>query len=97
MYTGSIRKCVETFYVVDQESNTLLGMPAIRALRLIPTIEQVSSSADACDGIVTRYRHVFECVGKYHTPVSLKLKEGAVPKVTPPRVVPEKVRENLKT
>lgn len=95
---GSLRHCVETFYVVDQNSNTLLGMPAIKALSLIPAIAQVSSdsSSPANDEIMTKYSHVFEGLGKYHTPISLQLKEGAVPKATPARQVPEKVRTKLK-
>jgi predicted aspartyl protease len=98
---GSPRQCIETFYVVDQNSTALLGMPAIRALKLIPAIDQVSSStsvsANACGEIMAKYKHVFEGLGKFHTPVSLQLKDGAIPKATPPRQVPDKVRPRLKT
>jgi hypothetical protein len=98
-FSGSLRQCVETFYVIDHESDTLLGMPAIRALNLIPAIGQVSSNftdTTTIDDMLSKYSHVFEGVGKYHTSISLQLKEGAVPKATPPRQVPEKVREKLK-
>lgn len=53
---GSPRQCIETFYVVDQNSTALLGMPAIRALRLIPAIDQVSSttSESPCGEIMVK-------------------------------------------
>lgn len=97
---GDLRTCTELFYIVNQNSHTLLGMPAIRALQLIPAIDQVSSNPSSrhstTDEILEMYSHVFDGLGKYHTPVSLQLKEGAKPQATSPRLVPEKVRDKLK-
>ena len=73
-FAGSDRICDEVFYVVDQNSQTLLGMPAIKSLGLIPSIEQVSVSTQDCENVLNEYRGVFEGLGKYHTPVKLQLR-----------------------
>ena len=97
-HDGVSRSCKEEFFIVEQKADTLLGMPAIKALRLIPSIAQVSTNqgSSSCDAIVNQYKHVFEGLGKYHTPISLQLKQGAEPRAAPPRLVPEKVRSKLK-
>ena len=88
------------FYVVDQKSQTLLGMPAIKALGLIPAIETVSMGdhvvASESDRVLAEFKEVFDGLGKYCTPVKLQLKQGAVPKTAPARHVPEKVRDKLR-
>lgn len=99
-HTGVSKHCTETFYVVDQKSDALLGMPAIRALGLIASVEQVQVSTGSrslsSDELLKKYSNVFEGLGRYHTPVKLQLKQGAVPKASPPRSVPDKVRGKLK-
>lgn len=99
-FAGVERRCTELFYIVDQTSDTLIGLPAIKALNLIPSIEQVSANdsnqCNPCNVILSKFKEVFEGLGKYHTPVTLKLKQNAVPRASPPRLIPEKIRGKLK-
>lgn len=98
--TESIRKCIDTFYVADDSQSqskidTLLGLPGIQALNLIPSIEQVSVD-NSCTEILSKYDSIFKGLGKYNQIVSLQLKSDAVPKASAPRNVPEHLRNKLK-
>ena len=95
VHAGRLRKCKEVFYVVEQNSQTLLGMPAINAMQLIANIGQVGTQAQSGASVIDKYEHVFNGLGKYPKPITLQLKEGAVPKASPPRMVPDKVRSKL--
>lgn len=92
--------CREVFYVVDQESQTLLGMPAIEAQGLIPAIETISVGdsvvASESDRVLAEFKEVFDGLGKYHTPVKLQLKQGTVWNTAPARHMPEKVSDKLR-
>ena len=90
------------FYITDNDNATLLGMPAIKALGLLPKLEinQVGGN-DTLDSVskqnwVDKYPEVFNGLGKFGEPVKLELKSGATPKAVPARLVPHKKRRKLK-
>ena len=98
---GSNTNADVTFYVIEgkDESVTLLGMPAIKQLEIIPQVRSVSTIVpqnQSTDNIQHEYSDVFQGLGKYRKSVELKLKDTAVPKVMPSRTVPQGVRDKLK-
>ncbi|XP_067936774.1 uncharacterized protein [Watersipora subatra] len=95
VHAGRLKKCKEVFYVVEQNFQTLLGMPAINAMQLIANIGQVGTQAQSGASVIDKYEHVFNGLGKYPKPITLQLKDGAVPKASPLRMVPDKARSKL--
>lgn len=88
-----------TFYVTDSDNHTLLGMPAIRTLELIPQlgeVYQVSEDLDEAKALIRKYSEVFEGLGKFGDPVELVLKDTAEPRAVPTRLIPQNMRGKLK-
>ena len=84
-------KTMTKFYIVDNSGNTttLLGLPAIRNLKLIRNLDNITTKPDdatSVQDILNDYPEVFEGLGKHNKVVSLELKSNAVPRAIPPRV-----------
>jgi len=77
-------------------------MPAIRALQLIPKLSKVNqvgdmSSTQSTQDIVDQYKDtVFQGLGVFGKSVTLQLKNAAVPKAVPARLVPHHLKPKLK-
>ena len=86
-----------TFYITDNDNQTLLGMPAIGALGLIPQlgVNQVSNNKSS-QSLIQNYPEVFVGLGKFGDPVKLVLKDTATPKQVSTRLVPQNMRGKLK-
>jgi hypothetical protein len=98
------------FYIIkgQEQSVTLLGMPAIQSLGLINKVGAVRSEGSdvsqssqvrpdkSSQAIVQEYKEVFQGLGKLKNNLELKLKATAVPKAMPPRSVPQGIRGKLK-
>ena len=90
------------FYVVDDDnlasSITLLGLQTVRELGLVSTtVSEVSDVSESVVKVIDEYQDVFSGLGTYKKQVSLELRSGAVPKAVPPRVVPHRKRQGLKS
>lgn len=91
----SAKTAQTTFYVVEgkQEADTLIGMPAIRALAIIP---EVPIKTVIINPLVDKYSDVFQGLGKMKKEIDFQLKENAVPRAMPPRSPPQGIRSKLK-
>lgn len=89
---------VAQFYIINQPAPTLLSLPTIRELGLLPSanISEISHSGKNVRHIVEQNADVFEGLGRYTKTVSLKLKAGAVPKALPTKHIPSGVRDKLR-
>lgn len=85
------------FFVVDQDSNALLGLQACEQLGLIN--RAVSKNVDIVNiqDIFEEYKDVFTGkLGKLPYVYDIKLKENAIPKIVPPRIIPATLRDKVK-
>ncbi|XP_067940192.1 uncharacterized protein [Watersipora subatra] len=86
-----------TFYITETRDTTLLGLPAVRALGLIPSIAKIAQAskldAIAISDMVSEFPAVFEGLGCFEKPAKLELKQTAEPKAVPPRQVPHHMRQ----
>jgi len=82
---------VVKFYVTDNDNQTLLGMPAIVDLDLLPKmVNQVSEKQVNKQQLLDKYPEVFTGLGKFGGEVSILLKSGAKPRSLAPRLIPHK-------
>jgi len=93
---SSGKTAVIKFYVTDNDNQTLLGMPVILDLDLLPKmVNQVSEKQVNKQQLLDKYPEVFTSLGKFGGEVSLLLKPGAEPRSLAPRLIPHKKRGKL--
>ncbi|RXN12418.1 Retrovirus-related Pol poly from transposon opus [Labeo rohita] len=91
------RSTDQPVYVVAGLTQTLLGLPAIQAMRLVHRVNEVTQTDTDFKAL---YPSVFQGLGKLKEPYHIELEQGAVPyALSTPRRVPlplrDKVREEL--
>ena len=83
----------ETIYVVQGLKSNLLGMPAIRALHLIPEVNAITEEQDW----VRKFPDLFQGLGTLGEEYTIHLRENATPfALSTPRNVPLPLREKVK-
>jgi len=90
------REKLKGLFITDNDNQTLLGMPVILDLDLLPKIvNQVSEKQVNKQQLFDKYPEVFNGLGKFGGEVSLLLKSGAEPRSLAPRLIPHKKRGEL--
>lgn len=96
-FTGELsienRTTKKDIYVVEELSKPLLGLPAIKALRLIKRVHSVQAQQR---DLKAQYPTVFSGLGNLKEPYEIKLEPGAVPyALSSPRRVPLPLRDKV--
>ena len=92
------------FHIIEgkQKGRTLIGLPSIRDLGLLPNVSVVNShesvsGQSAKPKFIDEFQDVFTGFGKLSKVHKIRLKPDAVPHVCSPRSVPYALRDKLKT
>ncbi|KAK3087333.1 hypothetical protein FSP39_004790 [Pinctada imbricata] len=85
------------FYIVHGNAVPVLGLQACKELDLIKRVETVDGSCLSTEKIVDKYADVFEGIGRLKGKHHIHIDKSVKPVVHPPRRVPYKMQEKLKT
>lgn len=80
------------FFVIDLNCKNIIGLEAAINLNLIKKVNLISSN-----DIMKQYADIFTGLGLLQCKCNLKLKENATPIIDPPRKIPFKLYDKLRT
>ena len=94
---GDVNSCNQQIFVVENLTRNLLGLPAIVALGLVARVDNTEDVASNSTNLVHAYPKVFQGLGEFGDPYSIKLIPDAVPHaIFSPRRIPIPYREKVK-
>jgi transposase InsO family protein len=91
-----------TFFIANTKghSQPILGLQACMDLGIVTLVLSVESQGRSSpltrDAVISEYGHLFSGLGGLDGEIMVRLKDGAVPVVHPPRRVPHALKEKLK-
>lgn len=88
------------FVIVDMDSTPLLGLSTCESLGLIKRSDSVKADihtdAYSKEKFINDNSDIFAGLGKFSDKMNIKIKDNAKPFMTPPRRVPQTIKERLK-
>lgn len=89
-------KCSIEFFVVDSNTQPILGLPTCVKLNLIQRVDELNINTTQYEQLIQKYRALFKGIGCLREPYHIELTPNATPVVSPVRKVPLPIMDNLK-
>lgn len=85
------------FVIVNTTSKPLLGLESCKKLNLVKKVDIVQLNETKKKAtFIKKNKEIFEGLGECPHMVNIKVKEGAIPVINPPRRVPLMLKNDLK-